>query len=347
MRRRTVILLALVIAAATGTSGCLSGGPLTGKPSPAFQVVTSDGVFVNETTYLGKFVILDLMATWCGPCRLEVAHLREIQAIHGDKVVILSIGVDPYETIDDLERFGVEYGADWPYAIDRDGKVKAAMEMRIIPKLVIIDPEGVVVFEREGEVLPAAITRVIDPSLAPSPLLPLATAVAGAALGFLAAFNPYRRLHRDGTGGGPTLAALGILGALAMLAWPFAGLVSTRATYGSLFIGILSLLAAIWWTIRHRGKVKEPLAGTPLQRAGDRAYELAPPFAGALVLALQSAGALAFFAPLFAFLAGAAAAYATRERVPARFHDALGLAGLALAGAGLLAFGARVLFVRG
>ncbi|HUR68491.1 MAG TPA: TlpA disulfide reductase family protein [Candidatus Thermoplasmatota archaeon] len=357
---RTGAILAIV--GLLALAGCLSGGSLTGKPSPRFAFVTSEGVYVNETTYLGQWVILDLMATWCGPCKLEVAHLRDVQAVHGDKVVILSVDVDPQETIRDLEAFESEYGASWPYAIDRDGNVKLAMEMRIIPKLVILDPEGNVAFEREGEVLPAAIHRVIDPSLAPAPWLPLATAGAGIALGFAAALNPYRRAHRDGPGGGPTLAALGVLAASALLAWPFAGLVSTRATYGSLLIGAIAAGAALWWLRARRTLTTEgadgpnsleprtpagaPLEGPAWQRASDRGFELGAGFAGAMLLALVGAGGLGFAAPLLGFFAGALAGYAARARLAPRVQEAVGVVGLALTGAGLLAFGARILLAQ-
>lgn len=339
MQRRAILLAAAFLL----TAGCLTGGPLTGKPSPSFSIVTSDGVHVDETTYLGKFVILDLMATWCGPCKLEVSHLREVQARHGDAVVIISIDVDPTETLEDMEAFGQTYGATWAYAIDRNGQVKGAMGMEIIPKLIIIDPQGVVAFEREGEVLPAAISRVIDPSIGGSPFLPVLSALAGLALGFSAAFNPYRRVHRDAVGAGPTLAALGILAGLAVVAWPFSALASTRATYGSLFVGAFALGAAAWW-FRARRKLATQTEGAPWQRAGDRAYELGAGFAGALVLALVSGGVLGFFAPLGAFLLGAAFAYANREKVDPRYHEALGLSGLVAVGLGLLAFGSRILF---
>ncbi|HVM44352.1 MAG TPA: hypothetical protein VM582_00350, partial [Candidatus Thermoplasmatota archaeon] len=80
------------------------------------------------------------------------------------------------------------------------------------------------------------------------------------------------------------------------------------------------------------------------QVASDRAYELAPHFAVALLLALVGAGALGFFAPVFAFLGGAVGGFLARPRLAAR-AEALGLAGLVLVGAGLVAFGARILLV--
>lgn len=342
MRRPLAVLFAFLVAAPF-LAGCLGGGRLVGAAAPPFDVVTSDGMRVNETTHLGKYVILDLMATWCAPCKLEVGHLREVQRLHGDRVVILSIGADPTETMAQLDAFSREHGAAWPYALDRDGAIGRAMGMRVIPKLVIIDPEGVVVFEREGEVLPAAISRVVDPgAVVPEGELPLGPALAGVGMGFLAWFNPYRRLHRDGPGRAPSWAALALLAALGLLAWPFAGLVSSRATYGSLALGVLSLAAVAWWW-RARAKLTEIPSGGALLQAGDRAYEAAPHFALVLVLGLHGAGAAGFFAPLAGFVAGAAVAVTTREGMPDRARVALGLAGLLLAGLGLLLFGSRIL----
>lgn len=340
VRRPWAVLFAVLLLTPI-LAGCLGGGRLVGQPPPAFEFVTNEGTRVNETTYLGKFVILDLMATWCAPCRLEVAHLREIQRLHGDQVVIISIGADPTETMAQLDAFGEELGATWPYALDRDGRIGRAMEMRIIPKLVILDPEGVVVFEREGEVLPAAISRVIDPgAVVGNAGVPVGSFLAGLALGFVAWFNPYRRFHRDGARRAPSWLALAALALLGALAWRYAGLVSTRATYSSLALGLLSVGLVAWWWRARRGADAEPDDKWLLQ-AGDRMYETVPHFALVLVLGLQATGSAGFFAPLVGFLLGAAAAIATREQVPRAAGVAVGLGGLALAGVGLLLFGSR------
>lgn len=342
VRRAKPAMLALLVALPSLT-GCVEGGRLVGEPLPAFSLVDSEGRVVNETTHLGRWLVLDLMATWCGPCKLEVAHLREVQRLHGDDVVILSVGVDRGETLEDLRAFGEEHGATWPYAIDRDGSVSRALRLGIIPKLIVVDPEGVVVLERQGEVLPAAISRVIDPSVAaPGRALPWWPALAGLGLGALAPLNPWRRLHRHGAGPRAATAALALLALPALLAWPFADLVSSRATYGSLALGAVSLAAALWWLRARRREAPVP-GGAWWLEAGDRAYEAAPHFGAALLLALTGAGALGFAAPLAAFFAGALASVALAARAPEPWRERAGLAGLALAGAGLLAFGLRIL----
>lgn len=341
--KKAPALLAVVLLAAS-LSGCVEGR-LVGEPVPPFELVTSEGARVDETTYLGRWLVLDLMATWCGPCKLEVGHLQEIQRVHGDKVVILSVGADPTETSVDLERFAQEHGATWSYAVDYDGRVGRAMGLRIIPKLVVVDPEGVVALEREGEVLPAAIGRVIDPSAAPpggDGLVALASGVVAFLLGALAPFNPYRRVHRDSPRVLPSLLALAGAAVLFLLAQPLSGLLSTRATYGSLFLGLVTLAAVPWWW-RARRRETPPQGPHLVREAGDRLYEWAPHLAMALVLGLLATSVAGFFAPAAGFLAGAGLAVWSRGRLPAASTEWVGLTGLALAGAGLLAFGARIL----
>lgn len=343
---RRALLLACLLVGAPLAAGCLSpAGGLVGKPVPAFALVTSEGERVNQTTWQGRYLVLDLMATWCAPCKLEVDHLKEIHAAYGDRVAILSVGADPTESSAELDQFAKDHGATWPHALDFDGAVGRAMRINIIPKLLVVDPQGRVVLEREGEVLPAVIAAAIEGRPIPSAAdawIPLATAVAGVGLGFLAAFNPYRRFHRQQAGARAAWAALALLTLLALLAWPLAGFLSGRATYGSLALGAVSLGAVAWW-LRARSKPPAEHAPQVALEAGDRAYEAAPQFALALVLSLGSTTLWGFAAPFVGLLAGYAAATATRAQVPERARDALGLLGLGLAGAGLLAFGAQIL----
>lgn len=345
-RRPTVRVTAplIAMALAIALSGCLQES-LVGKPAPAFSIVTSTGEVVNETTYLGRFVVIDLMATWCGPCRLEVAHLQAVQRAYGDDVAILSVGADPTESDAQLDQFAKDYGATWAHGLDRDAKMGRAYGLNIIPKLVIINPEGIVVFAREGEVLPAVIQRVVDPTGAPpetrSASTSFALAVLAIVIGFLAAFNPYRRFHRDGAESA-TWIALGVFLALSALAWRFAALVSTRATYGSIAIGGMSIVGALWW-LRAGKKETSTRGGNVALQAGDRLYEAAPHFALALIIGMTATSATGFVVPLGAFLVGLALGANVRPNLPAPVATRAGLAGLALAGAGLLVFGSRVL----
>lgn len=339
---RKLAALGLVLAAAS-LSGCLDRG-FVGNPVPAFEVVTTDDVRVNETTHAGRFLILDLMATWCAPCKVQTRHLQEVQAQFGDRVAVLSISVDPNERLADLEAFARDNGVAWPHALDPGGVVGATFRADVLPTVLVIGPDGIVREEGQGELKPATIALAIDPTSVPAaadaPYLAVAAALVA---GFLAWLNPYRRLHVDG-GRAATLIALAAFAALAILAWRFSSFFSARASLGGLAIGAVALAAVPWWLRARRRERARPEPARPAAAAllggGDRVYEGAPHFALAVALALQETTLAGFAAILVAFLVGLALSVVAGARVPERARTPLGLAGLALAGIVLVALGA-------
>lgn len=340
MKRLLAVLV--IFLAAPLLAGCIDRG-YVGEPMPAFQVVTTDGVPVNETTHLGQWLVLDLMATWCAPCEVQTRHLQQVQQDFGEeRVAILSISVDPGERLEDLEAFAEKNGILWPHALDPGGEVGRTFRADRLPTVLVIDPEGIVVEEGQGELLPAAIARVIAPGSAPAPsTLPVAGTLAALVVGAAAWLNPYQRFHRPRSAPSD-LAALAAFAGIGLLAWMFLSEASARATLGSLFVGAFTLGAVAWWfRARKRDAPADPPRNVALQ-AGDRVYEAAPHFAVALVLALQQTSAIGYALPLGAFLVGALVSTRLVPRLDARTRTSLGLVGLALVGIGLLAFGARL-----
>lgn len=348
-RRRILLLLALAVVA-PALSGCVASGDgqLVGEPAPDFELTTLDGDVVNLTTFRGQWLVLDIMATWCGPCKLETAHLKQVQATYGDRIAILSVGADRDEGPVEMRAFRDEYATNWSYAADPAGAVATAYNLRIIPKMVLIDPDGIVRFEGSGEVYPSTLARVIDPGApAKSPLaLPALVALVA---GFGSALNPFGargraalRAHADAAP-----AAFAVAGGLALAAaigaYAASGFLSGRVTNGSLIVGaVLVAGAAYWpaWRRKREAAATDDAAARPraLVAGFDVAYYAAPGLVVALVLALSGSGWLAFALPFAAAIAGAAAALAIewRRDVDAR----VGAAGLALVGVGLIAFGA-------
>lgn len=145
-------------------SGCLSAltGQMELKPAPSFTITDTQGQTRSKETYNGSVVIVDLMATWCIPCRAQMEHLKTVRDSYPpDKVQILSVGTDQGESNEMLDAFAKQYGGSWPFARDTDG-VSQKLGLRILPKLVIINPQGEIVFENQGETYPAAMARIIN-----------------------------------------------------------------------------------------------------------------------------------------------------------------------------------------
>jgi thiol-disulfide isomerase/thioredoxin len=117
--------------------------------APEFAAKGIDGSTVNLAAAYGKVVILNFWATWCGPCRMEVPDLVELQKKYQDRLQVIGLVVDD-EDEDAVRKFAKRYGINYPVAM-------ATEEMRVqfggvpaLPTSFIIDAQGRVVQKHIG-----------------------------------------------------------------------------------------------------------------------------------------------------------------------------------------------------
>ncbi len=135
-------------------------------PAPSFALTDIDGNPVSTQSLRGKVVVLDLFATWCGPCKSQMAELREVRSHYSaEDVVLLSIDVDPRETESQVRQFKADYGATWAFARDTNN-VGSKYDADLIPTLAIIDRAGNLVYRNQGLEDSSALIARIDPLLA-------------------------------------------------------------------------------------------------------------------------------------------------------------------------------------
>lgn len=121
-----------------------------GKVSPLFvDYENHKGGTTSLEDFKGKYVYIDVWATWCGPCLYEVPYLQEVEKQYHDKnIVFVSISVDANrdynkwkQMVTDKKMGGVQLYADKSFDSDfaKDYIIKA------IPKFILIDPDGKIV----------------------------------------------------------------------------------------------------------------------------------------------------------------------------------------------------------
>lgn len=121
-----------------------------GQPSPKFVDYEN---YAGGTTSLddlkGKYVYIDIWATWCGPCKAEIPFLQKVEKqYHGKNIEFVSISVDRKEDHDkwktmvkDKELGGIQLftGNDFKSKFIEDYFVMG------IPKFILLDPNGNIV----------------------------------------------------------------------------------------------------------------------------------------------------------------------------------------------------------
>ncbi len=121
----------------------------TGDPSPTFNYPDQNGNNVSLDDLKGKYVYVDVWATWCGPCKKEIPFLKEMdEEYKGKNIAFVSLSIDKMEhkdkwlkMIEDEGLKGIQILAD----NDWNSEFVTAYNIKGIPRFILIDTEGNIV----------------------------------------------------------------------------------------------------------------------------------------------------------------------------------------------------------
>lgn len=122
------------------------------RMAPPFSLVTLDGKNVSLDELAGKVVLIDFWATWCGPCREALPHIRDIaQKFQDQPLVVLSISLDKDEA--KWKDFVAKNKMTWLQYRDEgfDGKIATEFGVNAIPATFTIDADGVLQDQHVGD----------------------------------------------------------------------------------------------------------------------------------------------------------------------------------------------------
>lgn len=122
---------------------------LNNAPSPTFNYENHKGGTTKLEDLRGKYVYIDVWATWCGPCIAEIPHLKRVeQQFHGKNIEFVGISIDTKKDYEKWKKFvvtkelaGIQLFAD----NDWNSDFVKAYGISGIPRFILIDPKGNIV----------------------------------------------------------------------------------------------------------------------------------------------------------------------------------------------------------
>jgi thiol-disulfide isomerase/thioredoxin len=115
---------------------------LIGDPLPALSLASVPGGEPVELAVRGRVTVIDLFATWCGPCRESLPALERLRHRYGDRVEFVSIAQD--DDAAKVARFvhGLHLGGR--VLLDPERRAYRALGAHELPTTYVVDADGVV-----------------------------------------------------------------------------------------------------------------------------------------------------------------------------------------------------------
>jgi thiol-disulfide isomerase/thioredoxin len=173
MRRAAIAMLSLVVLVAS----CAKSGPTGPKPvSTPAQNATAAPLLPTQAPGLpssdpdrfrellaqlhGTPVIVNIWASWCGPCREEAPLLAAAARRYGDRIQFL--GIDILDSKDAALRFTEDFRIPYPSLFDQDGAIRDSLGFLGQPVTLFYDASGKKVQTHSGLLDQQSLTAGID-----------------------------------------------------------------------------------------------------------------------------------------------------------------------------------------
>ncbi|MBQ8316648.1 MAG: TlpA family protein disulfide reductase [Lachnospiraceae bacterium] len=132
--------------------------------APDFTVYDRKGNTVHLSDFLGKPVVLNFWASWCGPCKMEMPDFEEVYTEYKDDIhfVMINLTDGNRETIDTATTFLDNSGYTFPVYYDKDSDAALTYQVYGIPMTYFINAEGHLIAQGTSALDAETIKRGIE-----------------------------------------------------------------------------------------------------------------------------------------------------------------------------------------
>ena len=118
------------------------------KPAPTFSYPDATGNTISLSDFKGRYVYMDVWATWCVPCIKEMPKLKELEAEFGNDIAFVSVSIDHDKAkwlkfVEDKELKGIQILCHTPRTTRAE--IMDLYMIEAIPRFIMIDPEGKII----------------------------------------------------------------------------------------------------------------------------------------------------------------------------------------------------------
>jgi thiol-disulfide isomerase/thioredoxin len=122
---------------------------MLGQAAPELTLSSLGGASVSLNDFSGQVVLVNIWATWCGPCRIELPHIQDLHERYGnDGLAVLAINAG--ESEDQIRRYLSQEGLTFRVLLDPESQSLRTFSTSGIPTVVLIDREGIVRYGQVG-----------------------------------------------------------------------------------------------------------------------------------------------------------------------------------------------------
>jgi cytochrome c biogenesis protein CcmG/thiol:disulfide interchange protein DsbE len=142
-----VLLLGGGVAAMSRFVGAELRPVTVGADAPVFRARTLDDSsrLKSFEDYRGQVVLLNIWATWCLPCRVEMPSIEQLhQAYAGDGLRVVAVSVDTDGKEEAIRAFAREYGLSFEILHDPSGQIERQYQSVGLPETYVIGRDGVI-----------------------------------------------------------------------------------------------------------------------------------------------------------------------------------------------------------